>query len=512
MLLHEILENSARTNPEKTALVTGGRGWTYSDLDRASGGLAGALLEKGFRPGDRLGICLGNTLETVVGIFGALKAGGAFVLVNPAVKRNKLVYIISNARCAALLSSGEKLGGNPSEFLDAVPSVQQAYLTDGMGGNPRIHSYHDTVKNPPVFQPPAIVDVELAALIYTSGSTGIPKGTMLTHLNMVAAARSIASYLEIGPEDVVLNVLPISFDYGLYQVLMMFMVGGTVVFSDPFSYPQDIVRAIQEYGVTGLPCVPPMFALLSRLGGTQSREIPTLRFITNTGAAPGVKDILKIRELFPAVRLYLMYGLTECKRVSYLPPEEVGCRPGSVGKPMPNVAVRILKENGEEAGPGETGELVVRGSNVMQGYWEDPEATSRALRPGRFPWEKELYTGDLFRTDEDGFLYFIGRKDDIIKIRGEKVSPKEIENVILGLGGVREVVVVGVPDDVLGQAIHAHVVQSETGTLTGDQVREHCARNLENSSVPTVVVFHEAIPRNSSGKVDKVLLGGPFMA
>ena len=509
MLLHELLVNSARANPNKTALVSGGKDWTYGDLNQASDAFAGALLQKGFHLGDRLGICTGNTVETVVGIFGALKAGGAFVLVNPAVKRNKLVYILSNASCAAIMSPGERLGEDPEAFLDAVPSVRQAYLTNGWGGTPRLHSYHDAVKNSAVFRPPAVVDADLAALIYTSGSTGIPKGTVLTHLNMVSAARSISSYLEIRPEDVVLNVLPVSFDYGLYQILLMFMVGGTAVLTDPFSYPQDIVKAIREHGVTGLPCVPPMFGLLSRLGGNQSRDIPTLRFITNTGAAPGVKEILKVRELFPDVRLYLMYGLTECKRVSYLPPEEVDRRPGSVGKSMPNVGVRILKENGEEAAPGETGELVVRGSNVMQGYWEDPEATSRALRPGRFPWEKELYTGDLFRTDEEGFLYFLGRKDDIIKIRGEKVSPKEIENVILGLDGVREVVVVGVPDDVLGQAIHAHVVQAEPGILNVDQVREHCARNLEHSSVPRAVFFHKAIPRNTSGKVDMALLSGP---
>lgn len=508
MLLHEYLINSARNYPDKSALVTGHGSWTYGQLDRATDSFAGALLERGFRKGDRLGIHAGNCMEAVVGIFGALKAGGAFVLINPAMKRNKVVYILLDAGCTALLTSAQRLEGDPLEILSAVPSLNQVYLKDAAEDSGRLLSFSGAMTRSGRFHPPSIVDVDLAALIYTSGSTGFPKGVAVTHLNMVAAARSISSYLENGPDDVVLNVLPLSFDYGLYQVLMMFMAGGKIVLDDPSSYPMDIVRTIRENRVTGLPCVSTIFSLFTRLTPAQCKQIDTLRYITNTGSALNVNYTKKIREMFPAVRLFSMYGLTECKRVSYLPPEEIDRRPGSVGKAMPNVEVYIVKDDGAVAVPGETGELVVRGSNVMQGYWGDPEATSRVLKQGKFPWEKVLYTGDLFRTDEEGFLYFIARKDEIIKTRGEKVSPKEVENVILGLGDVREVVVVGVPDDVLGYAIHAHVVLSKAGALSEEVIRAHCSRNLEPSCIPKAIHFYEEIPRNSSGKVDKSRLNG----
>jgi long-chain acyl-CoA synthetase len=503
MLLHDFLINSARNYPEKAALVTGRGSWTYGQLDRATDSFAGALLEGGFRKGDRLGIHAGNCMEAVVGIFGALKAGGAFVLINPAMKKNKIIYILSDAGCTALLTSAQRLEGDPLELLDAVPSLAQVYLKDAAEEAGRLKSFAGAVMCTGVFNPPAIVDVDLAALIYTSGSTGFPKGVAVTHLNMVAAARSISIYLDNGPDDVVLNVLPLSFDYGLYQVLMMFMAGGKIVLEEPSIYPTDIVRTIREHRVTGLPCVSTIFSLFTRLTPAQCNQIDTLRYITNTGSALNINYTKKIREMFPAVRLFSMYGLTECKRVSYLPPEEIDRRPGSVGKAMPNVEVYIVKDDGTAVAPGETGELVVRGSNVMQGYWEDHEATSRVLKQGKFPWEKVLYTGDLFRTDEEGFLYFVARKDDIIKTRGEKVSPKEVENVIIGLGEVREVVVVGVPDDVLGFAIHAHVVLAEKGALSEEAIRAHCAKNLEPSCIPKAILFHEEIPRNSSGKVDK---------
>ncbi|MBN8921274.1 MAG: AMP-binding protein, partial [Rhizobiales bacterium] len=283
-------------------------------------------------------------------------------------------------------------------------------------------------------------------LVYTSGSTGFPKGVMMTHQNVVAAATSITTYLENSEDDIILNVLPVSFDYGLYQVLMAMKVGATLVLEKSFAFPQVIFERMRAERVTGFPLVPTMAALILQMKEVRADSFPDLRYITNTAAALPPAHIQRLQELFPGARLYSMYGLTECKRCTYLPPEELRRRPASVGIAIPGTEAYVVDDAGERAKPGETGELVIRGAHVMKGYWENAEATDKALKAGPFPWEKVLHTGDLFRTDEDGFLYFVGRKDDIIKTRGEKVSPKEVENVLYSLPGISEAAVIGVPD------------------------------------------------------------------
>jgi len=345
--------------------------------------------------------------------------------------------------------------------------------------------------------------MDLASLIYTSGSTGSPKGVMLTHLNMVSAATSIIQYLENTPEDIILDVLPLSFDYGLYQVLMAFKFGGTVVLERSFRYPYDIVQKLIKERITGFPIVPTIAAILVQMEGLKKLDFGCLRYITNTAAHLPRKHVFKLQEIFPTARIYLMYGLTECKRVSYLPPDQLAKRPDSVGKAIPNEEVFIVDEQGRKLGAGEIGELVVRGSNVMKGYWHNPVETEKVLKPGFYPWEKVLYTGDLFRMDEEGYLYFIGRKDEMIKCRGEKVSPKEIENVIYMLEDVAEVAVVGVPDEILGQAVKAVIVPRDNTTLTERDIRRHCAKYLEDFMLPKYVEFRKTLPRTSSGKVDK---------
>jgi len=230
-------------------------------------------------------------------------------------------------------------------------------------------------------------------------------------------------------------------------------------------------------------------------------DLSSLRYITNTAAALPTEHVRRLREVFPKARLFSMYGLTECKRVSYLDPEMIDTRPASVGRGMPNEEVYLVDEDGRRLGPGETGELVVRGSNVMKGYWEDPVETAKRLRPGPYPWEQVLYTGDLFRTDAEGYLYFVGRKDDMIKSRGEKISPREIEEVLYSLDGVGEVAVVGVPDPLLGQAIKACITRRAGSNLTERDVLRHCARELEDFMVPTMVEFLDQLPMTSTGKI-----------
>jgi long-chain acyl-CoA synthetase len=345
------------------------------------------------------------------------------------------------------------------------------------------------------------IDIDLAALIYTSGSTGNAKGVMLTHLNILSAATSITTYLENTPEDIILNVLPLSFDYGLYQLLMAFKIGGTLVLERSFTYPRAILDAIAGEHVTGFPIVPTISSILLQMDLAAYR-FPHLRYITNTAAALPVEHIRKLRAAFPTVKLFSMYGLTECKRVSYLPPDQLDRRPDSVGRGMPNEEVYVVDEHGERVGPNVVGELIVRGSNVMKGYWELPEETARVLRPGPFPGENALYSGDLFRADEEGYLYFVGRKDDIIKTRGEKVSPREVENVLYSHPKVGEAAVIGVPDEVLGSAICAFVSPRPGVTLTEIELRAFCADRLEDFMVPKFVRF-QPLPKSANGKIAK---------
>jgi long-chain acyl-CoA synthetase len=347
------------------------------------------------------------------------------------------------------------------------------------------------------------VDLDLATIIYTSGSTGEPKGVMSAHYNVVAAARSISTYLENVENDIILSALPLSFDYGLYQVLMAFLFGGTLILEKSFVYPYKVIERLIQEKATGFPIVPTMLAILLQMDDLNKFDFSALRYISNTAAALPAAHIRKLRALLPHVSIYSMYGLTECKRVSYLPPKDIDRKTESVGIPMPNEEVFIVNDSGEELGPGEIGELVVRGSNVMQGYWNSPEETARRFRPGRFRGDALLYTGDLFKKDAEGYLYFVARKDDMIKTKGERVSPKEIENTLCELEEVAEAAVIGVPDDIFGLAIKAFVVTRDGTRLTEEQVMKYCLQNLEPFMVPKYVEFMEAFPKSASGKIDK---------
>jgi amino acid adenylation domain-containing protein len=509
MQVESFLEQSAERFPEKTAIVCGGTRLTYREVEERANRLARSLIAEGVERGERVAVYLDNSVEAVVSVFAILKAGAVFLVVNPTTKVDKLTYILDNCRAKGLIMPDRKFRAM-QEGLANAQHLQRAWLAgsardEEFSPHGRLIALGPILEGPNgVVEPPPkkCIDIDLAALIYTSGSTGRPKGVMLTHLNIVSAATSITTYLENTPDDIIINLLPLSFDYGLYQVLMAFKVGGTIVLERSFTYPHTVIETIIREKVTGLPIVPTVSAVLLQLD-LSPYKFPALRYITNTAAALPTHHIVRLRELFPQVRIYSMYGLTECKRVSYLPPDQIDIRPTSVGRGMPNEEVYIVDENGQRVPPNFIGELVVRGSNVMKGYWELPEETKKKLKPGPFPGEKVLYTGDLFRMDEEGYLYFFGRKDDIIKSRGEKVSPKEIEDVLYSLPGIAEAAVIGVPDEVLGQAIRAVVTLREGASLTEKDVLRHCAERLENFMVPQSVVFMAALPRTGSGKINK---------
>jgi len=483
--VESFLLESSRRFPGKTALVAGPERLTYAELARRAGSLAAELRRLGITRGERVVIFLHNSPDAVVSVFATLLAGGVFSVVNPGTKADKLAYILNHCTARALITE-PRLAEVAQAARDRAPAVQAMLVTP--------------LTLPEASAPAdAGIDLDLAMIIYTSGSTGFPKGVMMTHANIVAAATSITTYLESRADDVVLSVLPLAFDYGLYQALMCAKVGATLVLEKSFTYPAVVLEKLRAERVTGFPLVPTLAAMLLQMKHLRPDMFPDLRYITNTAAALPRAHIERLRELFPSARLYSMYGLTECKRCTYLPPEELERRPESVGIAIPGTEAYVVNELDERCAPGEVGELVIRGAHVMKGYWADEEASARALKPGPYPWEKVLYTGDLFRTDDEGFLYFVSRKDDIIKTRGEKVSPKEVENVIYELAGVREVAVIGVPDAILGQAIKA-IVAADEGLTERDIIR-HCAARLEEFMVPSEVEFRGELPKSENGKI-----------
>ena len=508
MLVNHFLENSAARLPDKMALVCGNQRLTYREIDYSANQLASALVDMGIRRQDRVVIFLDNSVESVISLFGILKTGAIFIILNPTMKSKKLNYILNDSGAQVLITHTSKLCIINEAVIDA-PDLKHIICCQSKGPHSNLKrfvtwsSIFEQTEQIQANNKVSLIDVDLATIIYTSGSTGEPKGVMSAHYNVVAAAQSIIQYLENVEQDIILNVLPLSFGYGLYQVLMAFLFGGTVVLEKSFAYPHEIIEHLAQERVTGFPIVPTMAAILLQMKDLSRFDFSSLRYITNAGDALPVAYIRKLQAFFPHVRIYSMYGLTECKRVSYLPPDQLDLMPNSVGMPMPNVEVVIVDKQGQEVAAGDVGELVVRGSNVMQGYWNKPEETSQTFRPGRYRGEALLFSGDLFQRDEEGFLYFVARKNDLIKVKGERVSPKEIENVLCDMDGIFESAVIGVPDEIFGHAIKAFIVKNKKSELTEKEVMKYCVKNLEPFMLPKYIEFRDSLPRSANGKIDK---------
>jgi long-chain acyl-CoA synthetase len=505
MRVEQFLIASASRHGAKTALVRDQRRLRYDELDDLSSRLAAALAANGVARGDRVLVFMDNCWEAAVSIFAVLKAGAVFSPINASTKADKLAYVADDCDAAAILTvakllpivtEGVELSGR-TRLVISTQAPGAAWTADALSFEACLTAAPERVRH-------GGIDIDLAMLIYTSGSTGRPKGVMMTHRNIDAAAESITTYLGNTADDVILNVLPLAFDYGLYQLLMAMRLGATLVLERSFAFPQAVFDRIRAERVTGFPLVPTMAALILQMRDLAPGFLPSLRYISNTAAGLPPAHIARLRELFPDVRLFSMYGLTECKRCTYLPPEELDRRPGSVGIAIPNTEAFVVDEDGRRLPPGVVGELVIRGPHVMQGYWRNEAATRRMLRPGRHSWETQLHTGDLFRTDDEGFLYFVGRKDDIIKTRGEKVAPKEVEIVLHAHPGIAEAVVAGVPDAILGHAVAAFVVRRDE-SLSEREVIRHCARHLEDFMVPKHVEFRHELPKTDTGKVSRRL-------
>jgi amino acid adenylation domain-containing protein len=509
-MLGEDFEAIVARAPDRPALVCGNERLSYSAVHSRASEIASFLKARGVQRGDRVALFLDNGAPLVAGLYATWRLGAVVMPISPLTKPDKLSYMLADAAATVVITQAT-LADVWARAVDRSPTVRTVMVCGGevaADAQGRVFSWPNATggANPRLDAPGGLIDLDLAAILYTSGSTGEPKGVMLTHLNMASASRSVIAYLGLREEDVILCALSLAHGYGLYHVLMGFSLGATVVLEPSFAFPIRILEAMARERATVLPGVPAMFARLLAISGIDRYDLGALRLLTNAAAALPERHIRQLQSNFPQARLYSMYGLTECKRVTYLPPEQLDIRPGSVGRGMPNQQHWLVDEQGNRLPHGATGELVVRGSHVMVGYWGKPEQTARRLRPGELPGERVLYTGDIFRTDEEGWLYFIGRSDDIFKSRGEKVSPREVEEAIHALDGVHEVAVIGIPDEVLGKAVKAFVVLEPGSRLMQRDIVRHCLSRLESFMVPKVVEFVEAIPKTDSGKTKKTEL------
>jgi acyl-CoA ligase (AMP-forming) (exosortase A-associated) len=517
-LLPELVRESAQRSPQSPALTYGAQTLSYAELQDRVAAFASGLVALGLQRGERVGIYLEKRFETVVASFGAAAAGCVFVPLNPLLKAEQVAFILQDCGVRALVTSPDRLATLAPAIPDC-PALRHLVVTDGSAGDAlagRAAMRWDDLLAAPPRPGHRVIDTDMVSILYTSGSTGRPKGVVLSHRNMVAGAKSVASYLGNGPHDTLLAALPLSFDAGFSQLTTAFHSGARVVLLN-YLLPRDVLKALERERVTGLTAVPPLYIQLSAL------EWPAaigehLRYFANTGGRMPRETLAALRARVPKAQPFLMYGLTEAFRSTYLPPEEVDRRPDSIGKAIPNAEILVLREDGTECGPDEPGELVHRGALVGMGYWGDPEKTAERYRPlpvgvgGReaglqIP-ELAVFSGDTVRRDAEGFLYFIGRRDEMMKTSGYRVSPTEVEEILYATKLVGECVAFGTDHPTLGQAIQV-IATAPDGSAAVDvpALLAQCRVHMPAYMVPAGIhPMAGPLPRNPNGKIDRKLL------
>jgi acyl-CoA ligase (AMP-forming) (exosortase A-associated) len=510
-LIWHLLRESVRRAPEKEALVHGDQRLSYGQVGRRTAGLATGLRKAGLKRGERVGIYLEASVPQVISIFGVSQGEGVYVPINALLHADQVMHVARDCGMKALITTPAKLA-SLEEVIPQISSLEFIVLV-GEGAVPEtrlpVHRFEDLCgTEPPPLWMESSIEKDLAAILYTSGSTGKPKGVMLSHANVVAGSRIVSTYLELTEKDRILAVLPFSFDAGMNQLMTAFEKGGTLVLIN-FVFAREIVQTLLKEKITGLAGVPTLWSLLAQPTSTLERQpLPDLRYITNTGGAMPQAVLKILRQALKTTKVFLMYGLTEAFRSTYLPPEELDRRPTSMGKAIPDTEILLLNEKGELCKPGEPGELVHRGPTVSMGYWNRPEDTARALRPNPLlppqvgDCERVCYSGDLVKMDEDGFLYFVGRRDALIKSSGIRISPTEVEEVLFQTGKVRGAAVIGMPDEVLGQSIKAFVVPRDGEAMDTDALLAICGEKMPRYMIPKVIEVLSELPKTSSGKVD----------
>jgi acyl-CoA ligase (AMP-forming) (exosortase A-associated) len=512
-LLHHLIRDTARLSPGLPALSYKGDTLDYRTLSEQVDNVARSFAALVTR-GDRIAIYLEKRPEGVVSMFAAAAAGAVFVPVNPILRPRQVGYILRDCNVRILVTSSQR-AGDLREEIARCPDLRHVISVDGTTTLDCATLTWEEVNNGPAKGVPArVIDVDMAAILYTSGSTGNPKGVVLSHRNLVAGARSVSEYLENSPEDRILSVLPLSFDAGLSQLTTAFAAGAKAVLIN-YLVPRDVIRACAEEAITGVTGVPPLWVQLAELDWPASAS-QSMRYFANTGGHMPRATLQRLRSALPRAKPYLMYGLTEAFRSTYLHPSEVDRRPDSIGKAIPNAEILVVRANGEPCDPDEPGELVHRGALVSMGYWNDPERTAERFRqaPGRASGiclpEVAVWSGDIVRRDEEGFLYFIGRRDEMIKTSGYRVSPTEVEEVAYSTGLIGAAAAIGVPHARLGQGIILVVTPRSSGGIDRDALLQECRRNMPQYMVPLIIAERATLPRNPNGKIDRKSLAAEF--
>ena len=524
-LLHELISLSAARDPLAPALTYGKHSLRYGEVQDWVDRFASGLIGLGLQRGERVAIYLEKRFETVVASFGAPAAGGVFVPLNPLLKPEQVGYILRDCNVRVLVTSNERLV-LLQPVLDACRDLRQVVTLDAAQPQPAAADGPACVPWSELLASPGraghrVIDTDMAAILYTSGSTGKPKGVVLSHRNMVAGAKSVASYLDNRPSDTLLAALPLSFDAGFSQLTTAFHAGARVVLLN-YLLPRDVLKALEREKVTGLTAVPPLYIQLSQLEWPASIT-EHLRYFANTGGRMPRETLTALRERVPKTMPFLMYGLTEAFRSTFLPPEEVDRRPDSIGKAIPNAEILVLREDGTPCAPQEPGELVHRGALVGMGYWNDPEKTAERYKPlplhapgreaGLVLPELAVFSGDTVRMDEEGFLYFVGRRDEMMKTSGYRVSPTEVEEILYETRLVGECVAFGVDHPTLGQAIQVIATATPGGQVDVEALLAECRARMPAYMVPAGISVREGpLPRNPNGKIDRKTLSTEWSA
>jgi acyl-CoA ligase (AMP-forming) (exosortase A-associated) len=510
-LLAHLLEDAVATNPAKEAivdLVGGRRSLSYQHLDEFAASCAAVLQDGGLRHGDRVAIYLPKSTEEAAGIFAASIGGGVFVSINVVLLGHQVAHILADCGVRFLITSTRDWKRIRSE-ASQIDSLDCLLFVDGAddGIEDEIPAVFNVMAHSDTPQASNAIGEDLSAILYTSGSTGKPRGVMLSHRNLLAGSRIVSTYLEISSSERILSIVPFSFDYGLNQLLTSVQHGATIILLQ-FRFPFEIVTTLKNEAATGLAGVPLIWAgLIHHTSGLRETPLPALRYITNTGGSVPTSTVRKLRELLPATQIFLMYGLTKAFRSTYLPPSEFDKRPGSIGKAIPESEILILNSEGRPCKPGEPGILVHRGPTVSLGYWGKPELTREVLRPNPLIPKDQggdivCYSGDLVKTDEEGFIYYIARADNQIKSQGYRISPAEVEEVLMEGGELSAAAVIGLPDPNAGENVHAIVVAVDSRPVNADDILRRCALRLPSYMVPKTIETVEALPKTPNGKID----------
>jgi acyl-CoA synthetase (AMP-forming)/AMP-acid ligase II len=510
-LVHQFLESTAEKRPHAILVTERGGNKTYSESNAGANRIARILRERKLCQGDRVALVAPNSSTYIEAYYGILKAGGVVVSLDAGGDLDSQAAKLADCTPSGIVCSGPQvrrglqLAARLNLGFVLALDVSVPGERSGLGATTELINGQEVL-------PGAGTDSlhlplepsDRAAIVYTSGSTGKPRGAVLSHRNLVANTISINGYLNLSPLDSVLVVLPFHYVYGKSLLNTHVAAGGRVVIENRFMYPQEALNTLEREGVTGFSGVPSTFAILLNKSNFEQRELPALRYVTQAGGAMAPAMQERLLKAIPGKEIYIMYGATEASaRLSYLPPADLPTHVGSIGRAIPGVELTVRREDGTKAGVDEVGELVARGDNIMECYWNAPEETAEVLS------DLGYHTGDLARRDADGFLYIAGRSREMIKSGAHRISPKEIEELIAGNPAVDEVAVKGAPDEMLGESIHAFITLRPDAALSEREIREWCRERMAAHKLPHTVQFIEAFPRNASGKIDKIALRTP---